>query len=105
MSTMIVLKDDGGSKAAPQQEPQPVREGVPIPPPWPPYGPCYDPYHLLGEIVARFELQGQLPPETTPKDIEGALNACRSLLASLGIEPVSVSPTVARRVVLSVVAA
>lgn len=71
------------------------RDGPPMPPstpdnpfptPWP-GGPTYDEYHLLGEVVTRFELQGQLPPESVPKDIEGALNACRSLLRSLGLHP------------------
>lgn len=51
----------------------------------------YDPIHLLGEIVVRFEHQGQLPHESVPKDIDGAIRACRRLLVALGIKPVMVT--------------
>ena len=51
----------------------------------------YDPFTLLGWIVARFEQDGQLPAESVPKDIEGAVAACRQLLTSLGMRPVLVS--------------
>lgn len=67
--------------------PQPTRDN-PFPAPWP-GAPTYDEFHLLGEVVARFELQGQLPPESVPKDIEGAVAACRQLLRSLGLRPVA----------------
>jgi hypothetical protein len=65
------------------------------PPGYPPTWPRYDPYHLLGEVVARLELQGQLPPESVPKDIEAAVEACRTLLVALGMLPVLVSAVAA----------
>jgi hypothetical protein len=69
--------------------------GSPNPPGYPPTWPRYDPYHLLGEVVARFELQGQLPPESVPKDIEAAVEACRALIRALGMRPVLVSAVAA----------